>query len=755
MSSVEPQNKPFKEGVQTSKVFTSEDKTSSGALITSAGDAKKKSQNIATSRTSIATNENLGLELCYPKPFITIFISIMLGLSGLMGILLRFASPSASSQYLAALPFYAFWSYWLFCIDYACGLRYNSSPPVKALTIILISLCTFIFIPFYGDLYFQPLIDPFFYIWLLGLAYIPFRIGMFLEQKANTAKKTLAYVLAGGSIGLPLLAVFLQDLTTCDRAIVPALAWLLSQFSWISYVVNKLSGEFDVSSQSSRSKKTQVHAGKNIVMRYRAFPELERWFEQKFNSDRMLKGRSALIMWFGAPPLLLSSIIGLSTIMPMLTPTNSVGAAAQAAAASATGYGHSELASFLALAVLLALNLALFMQCCLKYPTHLSIGEKGIRFIWRRKFFKLDGSLVAWSSLRNIFMQRPENQSSSAFGSLCFQDDHGKVAKVRLQCLDSFDDKELLLNAINTWAPKVSKEASVIESLQPPSGYSYTELWLQALSAPPKRDRFKPLVADAHLKDNRYRILGSLGAGGQGFAYLAEDCAQHTEVVLKEFILPVYVDVRVRKSALEQFENEARILSRLQHPQVVHLQDYFVEDHRAYLVLEHIDGASLKEIVEHKGPLDQKEVVKLAFQMCDILSYLHNQAPPVVHRDFAPDNLLLGSDGVLKLIDFNVAESNDSATTTGTVVGKPAYLPPEQFRGAPTSQSDVYSMGATLYFLLTGQEPEPISVSHAIEVNAGIDFALDQIIVNATQLEEKDRFANIAVLKEALEKVSF
>ncbi|WP_457832106.1 protein kinase domain-containing protein, partial [Staphylococcus aureus] len=92
-------------------------------------------------------------------------------------------------------------------------------------------------------------------------------------------------------------------------------------------------------------------------------------------------------------------------------------------------------------------------------------------------------------------------------------------------------------------------------------------------------------------------------------------------VVLKEFILPVHVDVNVRKSALESFENEARILKQMDSPNVVKLIDFFVEDHRAYLVLEHIDGMSLRELVEKNGAMKESQVKELALQMCSILSY--------------------------------------------------------------------------------------------------------------------------------------
>lgn len=212
--------------------------------------------------------------------------------------------------------------------------------------------------------------------------------------------------------------------------------------------------------------------------------------------------------------------------------------------------------------------------------------------------------------------------------------------------------------------------------------------------------------------------------------------------MLKEFILPVYVDVNVRRQALESMQHEAAMLKRMDSPRVVKLIEFFVEDHRGYLVLERIDGLSLRRVVEAEGRMSEERVRELAAQMCSILTYLHSLSPPVVHRDFTPDNLILGKDGILKLVDFNVAQQTES-TATGTVVGKHAYLPPEQFRGRPTPQSDIYAMGATLVYLLIGEDPEPITCSHPILQREEISPELDQIVARATALDTTKRYATI------------
>jgi serine/threonine-protein kinase len=273
-----------------------------------------------------------------------------------------------------------------------------------------------------------------------------------------------------------------------------------------------------------------------------------------------------------------------------------------------------------------------------------------------------------------------------------------------------------------------------------------------------------PLNDGQRLKSGKYIVERQLASGGQGVAYLARegDAAKSADssissdatpkVVLKEFVLPVYTSRTVRKQALERFENEARILEELSHPQIVKLIDFFLEDHRAYLVLEHIDGMSLRQLVAKNGPLPVEDILSLSMQMCDVLEYLHSLSPAVVHRDFTPDNLILDSRGRLVLIDFNVAQQKQW-TTTSTVVGKHAYLPAEQFRGKPTTQSDLYAMGATLFFLFSGTDPQPITSSHPREFDPNVAGEFDDIVSKLTATESEDRFQTAAETRIALSAV--
>jgi serine/threonine protein kinase len=203
----------------------------------------------------------------------------------------------------------------------------------------------------------------------------------------------------------------------------------------------------------------------------------------------------------------------------------------------------------------------------------------------------------------------------------------------------------------------------------------------------------------------------------------------------------------VKEQALKRFDHEAKMLQALDSDHIVKLRDHFFEDHRGYLVLEHINGKTLRQLVDEKGALSEAEILSMSQQMCLILAHLHER--DIIHRDFTPDNLILTEDGTLKLIDFNVAQST-AVGTTGTIAGKHAYLPPEQFRGKATKQSDIYAMGATLFYLAVGHDPEPISQSSALKSGATVSASLDELMRGCTAIDCAKRFGSIADVETGL-----
>lgn len=475
-----------------------------------------------------------------------------------------------------------------------------------------------------------------------------------------------------------------------------------------------------------------------IVVPYRPFAELENWLHYRFEEK---DERKRLFIWVVAAGfLILGGPAFVVHLLTWLLAALSTGGAGGAVATPATtlaivGYFYAFMGAIIATAA------AIYYTC----PTHLSLSDKGLRLIFDHEFmgkrlYYLQGRMIPWDKISRVHLARPANKPNPHQHCLSMLAGSVPLMNLRLGAFLSMEDRAHVLEAIEKWAPSISRDAEVIQALEPPPDHSYTELWMKALSAPPKREKLKPLANGAALREGRYEVAGALGVGGQGTAYLAYDIADNrASVVLKEFILPVYVDIMVRKQALDKFEREAKILKQLDHDQIVKLIDFFVEDHRGYLVLEHIDGGSLRQLVDQQGKLSEERAKELALQMTTILGYLHNLTPPVVHRDFTPDNLILRKDGTLKLVDFNVAQQTES-TATGTVVGKHAYLPPEQFRGMPTTQSDIYAMGATLYYLLTAEDPEPISEAHPRQLNREVSEDFDRIIGQATAIDAGLRY---------------
>ncbi len=283
----------------------------------------------------------------------------------------------------------------------------------------------------------------------------------------------------------------------------------------------------------------------------------------------------------------------------------------------------------------------------------------------------------------------------------------------------------------------------------------YTELWLRYFSSPEKRTRKSSLCKGDEV-GGRFSIISTLGQGGQGTAYLAQSMSAEQSsgsaceaLVLKEYILPFHRGESVFRDSLNKLQKEAAILSRIRHPNIVQCRECFVDDHRGYLVLEYLEGEGLNDYVARNGALSEPQVIEIILQICNAVEYMHTLDQRIIHRDLTPDNCILQETGCVKIVDFNVAHQLESSATN-TVVGKHAYIPPEQFRGKATEQSDIYAIGGTMHFLLTGANPEPMSVSSPHSIKSSVSEELDAIVRKATALEAKDRYSTAFELRAAL-----
>lgn len=361
--------------------------------------------------------------------------------------------------------------------------------------------------------------------------------------------------------------------------------------------------------------------------------------------------------------------------------------------------------------------------------------------------------LIPWTDVTSVRLNRKPGRRSHLDYEIILEtfdrvNLNKKFIAIRYGDIHNPFDRMKFVRMLTSHLPEVCPEEITEVFLSQGERESFTELWLRELTASPKRDKLIPLSPGMTLQDEQYLIKEKIGSGGQATVYLAESAKQlggSNLVAVKEFILPVFPDPRVRMAAAERFHVEAEMIASLRHPQIVRFLDLFIEDHRAYLVLERVEGLNLKQIITAGGALGEETAIELAVQMCDILAFLHGLDPPVTHRDFTPDNLMLSEDGLIKLIDFSVAQQVVS-NVTGSVVGKLEYISPEQFRGKPTPLSDIYSLGATLAFMVTGEDPEAITCSRP----SGINEALANIIARATALEAGSRYQSALELKTDL-----
>jgi len=263
---------------------------------------------------------------------------------------------------------------------------------------------------------------------------------------------------------------------------------------------------------------------------------------------------------------------------------------------------------------------------------------------------------------------------------------------------------------------------------------------------------------------NRYKIIRQLGQGGMGAVYEAMDERLDTVVALKETL---FTDERLRK----QFEREARLLARLHHPALPRVSDHFAEGEGQFLVMQFIPGDDLSEMMTRKrGPFPADQVVTWGEQLLDALDYLHTQEPQIVHRDIKPQNLKLTARGQIILLDFGLAKGQagdvSRVTTGASIFGyTPNYAPLEQIQGLGTdSRSDLYSLGATLYHLMTGVKPpdaltraaalvngQPDPLIKPSQANPAVGPGLDEVLGRSLAQNREQRFASANDMRKALQ----
>jgi tRNA A-37 threonylcarbamoyl transferase component Bud32 len=330
----------------------------------------------------------------------------------------------------------------------------------------------------------------------------------------------------------------------------------------------------------------------------------------------------------------------------------------------------------------------------------------------------------------------------------------GSTIRIHISDLNT-EQRAMLYYCVKKWGPHVEIDERVAERmtgstvLQEPR---YTQLWFDLLSDKMTPKRSGTMPAGSQLDDGSLSVVEHLSSGGQANIYLARD-KDGSEVILKEFILSTSDTPGALIESAASFETEATLLSQLDHDRVVKMRRFFACDRRLYLVLERVPGDSLRKFVrERQKPLSEQEAIDIALQVCEVLEYLHGQSPAIVHRDISPDNLIYGSDHGVTVIDFSLAAALKSRHTTNTM-GKHSYVPPEQLRDEPCPASDIYALGATIYFLLTNEDPLPITVSDPGLKRPDVSPQLREIVRRATAFNLDERYTDVQWLRLDLEGV--
>lgn len=263
------------------------------------------------------------------------------------------------------------------------------------------------------------------------------------------------------------------------------------------------------------------------------------------------------------------------------------------------------------------------------------------------------------------------------------------------------------------------------------------------------------MLETGELVNRRYRILHKVGQGGMSVVYLAKDEWSKEQWAVKEVRREGVQDFRVVEQGLI---TETNMLKKLNHPNLPHIVDVIENEDRFLIVMDYIEGISLKDKLYEAGAFLQEDVIRWGKQLCDVLSYLHGQYPPIIYRDLKPANIMLKPNGDVKLIDFGTAREYKTGNQEDTInIGTVGYAAPEQYGGMGQSdaRTDIYCLGVTLYQLVTGKNPcePPYLVLPIRHWNPNLSAELEEIILRCTQIEPSDRYQSAEEVYLALESI--
>jgi serine/threonine-protein kinase len=269
-------------------------------------------------------------------------------------------------------------------------------------------------------------------------------------------------------------------------------------------------------------------------------------------------------------------------------------------------------------------------------------------------------------------------------------------------------------------------------------------------------------LAPGTVLQNRYEIIKRVGGGGMGNVYKASDRNLDYALRAVKEMMEMFSDPSQRDKAVDDFRREAKLLASLKHPSIPIIYDHFIDGGRYYLVMEFIVGGDLATRQRQLGGrLPELTVTMWSIQIGDVLDYLHRRQPPIIYRDLKPANLMVDTEAnQIMLIDFGIARTVAPQQLGVTAIGTMGYAPPELFSGKVEPRSDIYSLGATMFHLLTGADPrdKPLLIfdfsknPKPREICPDITPQMEAIIMRAVEYEPANRFASARETKQVLEE---
>lgn len=246
--------------------------------------------------------------------------------------------------------------------------------------------------------------------------------------------------------------------------------------------------------------------------------------------------------------------------------------------------------------------------------------------------------------------------------------------------------------------------------------------------------------------NGRYEILKEIGHGGMSTVFLAMDNRMNKQWAIKE----------IRRSGRDandemyshSLQAEANMMKALDHGALPHIQDIIDQGETFCVVMDYIEGDSLDRVINEYGAQPEEKVLEWAMQICDVLSYLHSQHPPIIYRDMKPGNVMLKPDGNIKIIDFGIAREYKQNMADTTVLGTRGYAPPEQYNGRTDPRSDIYALGMTMHHLLTGLDPRAKDYEYrpVRQIRPEISDGVEAIIEKCVQPAAENRYQTCADL---------